>query len=46
MAAMLSQITTCLSPEAMLSILDGVALDAAAIRQRVMTLPWLKVTMA
>ena len=42
MADMLSWITTCLSLEAMQSILDGVALGAT---QKEMTLPWLRVTM-
>ena len=43
MAGMLSQITTCLGPKAVQSVLDGVTLGAA---QRVegMTLPWLRVT--
>ena len=39
----LSQITTCLGPEAVQSILDGVTIGTA-LRQKAMTLQWLKVT--
>ena len=42
-ADVLSQITTHLSLEAVWSILDGVTLGAA-LRQKAVTLPWLKVT--
>ena len=44
-ADMLSQITTCLSPEAVQSIIDGITIGATH-RAGVMTLQCLKVTMA